>query len=601
VTGKLPVYGNSTEAMLHALLHDSPLRLRDLAQKAPRDLDVVVAKLLQKDPRDRYQDGEALALDLIRIAEGEPVRIRRQSLAVRIYRRVKRNPIVAVIVVVLLVLLIVTSLWFREALLGDRLEREKNGREHLRRASIAVASERGSPVGPFGLLDALSGARTPEVIVSTGFGAEIDAASRMLPEEEATIVGYQDAYAGRALRVAGAVDPVSNLQVGNGVGALSVITESIDAIKAKYNADDLGERMDRYNLHLASAIANLSASVANPQEALNDLNLANFIRSGAELPRMLQAFLTWKDRSQPKQLLEALEEFMNESKPALRRATAEFLLSFAGICPPGDSHLMRFAMGHATRKILSDKALELLGLPDTPRQPWYFGIERRLAGHATTILNNLGSSTAMGQPLRDGRALLRGSVAASSPIKAWTYTFDLLEDEPKKSSGLSDEHRLWGAIHYVRVVQHALSFDDAALVLGNVEPVVARLLKLAESPQQELREPALELSARLQAWIGGPKVAEGAVDAWLKINDQDPAAQLCKFCALVRAAPKTEEDYLRALRHGLNAISYASDGVQAAVRRSLTKRISHEVANLRLPAARVFLERLLAGLGRSRP
>src|SRR5690606_37031969 len=39
ITGELPLRGDSTEAMLQALLHEEPRRLRDLLPRVPRDLD----------------------------------------------------------------------------------------------------------------------------------------------------------------------------------------------------------------------------------------------------------------------------------------------------------------------------------------------------------------------------------------------------------------------------------------------------------------------------------------------------------------------------------------------------------------------------------
>ena len=602
VTGKLPVYGQSTESMLHALLHDEPIRLRQILPKAPRDLEAVISKLLQKDPRDRYQDGETLALDLIRIAEGEPVRIRRQGLVVRVYRRLKRKPVVAGIIGVLFVLLIVTGLWFREVLVGDELERQRNGREHLRLASMAVASESGSSVGPHRVLDVLSGGETTETTNTSQFLREIEAAAKLLPDETANIARYRDAYAGHVFGSQGSVDPVGLLRLGNGFGAVDALTEKIRSIKANFKADDLGERIDLYNLYVARAIASISASVADPQQARNDLNLASFIRSGAKLPHMLQAFLAWKERTQPKLLIDSLKEFTSPDDPQhldpeLRRATGEFLLSFAGVSAPPGSHLMRFSMGYAVRKILSDKADEFLGLKDAKREEWYHGLEHQLAQHATKIVNNLGIMLEMQAPLKAGRDLLRDSVAPSSPIKSWSYAFDLLEDVHSRSQPLSEENRLRGAIHYLRVVQRVQSFDDAIVLLTNLEGIVGPLLALVDSPERGLRELAVELRARLHSWTANRQVALTAVDAWLKVNDRDPAAQACKFCSLVRSAPRSQEEFFRVLLFGRNAILYAADAVRLGVRDRLVKRVSHELAQVQDGVAQGFLRQLLQSLG----
>lgn len=59
----------------------------------PRDLARVVAKALEKDPRDRYQSAGALAEELARFQRGEPVRARPPPLLERGAKWARRNPV----------------------------------------------------------------------------------------------------------------------------------------------------------------------------------------------------------------------------------------------------------------------------------------------------------------------------------------------------------------------------------------------------------------------------------------------------------------------------------------------------------------------------
>src|SRR5262245_13124924 len=154
--GQLPLAGKTTEAMLQSILYGEPRRLRDVLPKPPRDLEAVLGKLLSREPQDRYQDGEVLARDLLRIADGEPVHVRRQPLLVRLLRRARKNPVLSGAIVAAALLLLTTFL-----LLGAvRKERGASlvSRHQNNLAAIAtqIESEAGDAWGPPPLLACLT-------------------------------------------------------------------------------------------------------------------------------------------------------------------------------------------------------------------------------------------------------------------------------------------------------------------------------------------------------------------------------------------------------------------------------------------------------------
>ena len=72
-----------------------PPRPRAIDPRVPRDLETVVLKAIEKDPKDRYATAEALAEDLRRFLDYEPIQARRVSAAERLGRWCKRNPVIA--------------------------------------------------------------------------------------------------------------------------------------------------------------------------------------------------------------------------------------------------------------------------------------------------------------------------------------------------------------------------------------------------------------------------------------------------------------------------------------------------------------------------
>jgi WD40 repeat protein/serine/threonine protein kinase len=72
-----------------------PPRLRTLEPRIPRDLETILMKAIEKDPRRRYASAEALAGDLRHFLADEPVQARRIGSLERLGRWGRRNPLVA--------------------------------------------------------------------------------------------------------------------------------------------------------------------------------------------------------------------------------------------------------------------------------------------------------------------------------------------------------------------------------------------------------------------------------------------------------------------------------------------------------------------------
>src|SRR5262245_8407106 len=100
LTKRPPFRADSPFDTLLQVLEHEPERPRSLNPKTDRDLETICLKCLEKEPRKRYGSAEALADDLQRWLEGEPIKARRTSRWERALKWVKRRPAAAALLVV---------------------------------------------------------------------------------------------------------------------------------------------------------------------------------------------------------------------------------------------------------------------------------------------------------------------------------------------------------------------------------------------------------------------------------------------------------------------------------------------------------------------
>lgn len=112
--GRPPFRGASVLETVRLVMETDAPMLRSLEAALPADLESVIHKCLEKDPRARYGSARELRDDLQRFLDGEPVEARRQNTLRRLWSRVKRNRILSLVVgsaLVLVVLSGVLALW----------------------------------------------------------------------------------------------------------------------------------------------------------------------------------------------------------------------------------------------------------------------------------------------------------------------------------------------------------------------------------------------------------------------------------------------------------------------------------------------------------
>ena len=92
--------------LIEQIKSQDPPRPRTIDERIPRDLETIVLKAIEKEPRARYQSAREMGEDLRRFLADEPIKARQVRLPERYWRWARRNPVIAVLGGVLTALLV---------------------------------------------------------------------------------------------------------------------------------------------------------------------------------------------------------------------------------------------------------------------------------------------------------------------------------------------------------------------------------------------------------------------------------------------------------------------------------------------------------------
>jgi len=132
LTGQPPFATTSLAQMLAQVIHDDPPAPRSRVASLPGDLETIALKCLAKDPTQRYPSARALADDLTRYLDGEPILGRRLSRWQRLRRYARRRRALVVLGAwSLVIILAVASLGVRAWLISRTERARTNERTRL--------------------------------------------------------------------------------------------------------------------------------------------------------------------------------------------------------------------------------------------------------------------------------------------------------------------------------------------------------------------------------------------------------------------------------------------------------------------------------------
>ncbi|MBI2920105.1 MAG: protein kinase [Planctomycetes bacterium] len=210
LTRKPPFEGQGNIEILRKVTGQEPVAPSRLATGIPRDLEVICLKCLSKRAEDRYESAAALADDLQRFLDNEPILARPIPWTVRLARRARKNVPIVVLGATAAALLVTGSL----VTLRLVREREDKQREKARlEAATAAAEAKRARVeeavrGARGALEKGERALRPDVVALSGQAADravFDAAATRCDAALAEDGAHLEARSlrARALRLAG--------------------------------------------------------------------------------------------------------------------------------------------------------------------------------------------------------------------------------------------------------------------------------------------------------------------------------------------------------------------------------------------------------------
>jgi serine/threonine-protein kinase len=111
LSGRPPFQGDTQTTVLRQVLEDAPESLTGTDRAIPADVDAIVMKCLRKSPRERYASARALAEDLGRYLDGDPIEARPTTIFYRWKLKAAKHRMAVAVGSVALVLLAAVGVW----------------------------------------------------------------------------------------------------------------------------------------------------------------------------------------------------------------------------------------------------------------------------------------------------------------------------------------------------------------------------------------------------------------------------------------------------------------------------------------------------------
>jgi hypothetical protein len=130
--------------LIERIKREEPARPRSLDSRVPRDLETIVLKAIEKEPETRYQTAEAMAEELRRFLDDEPIRARRTTTAEHFARWARRNKGLAASLLAIAMLTVAVAIGSTLAAVYFQQQEQTQKRLAARNRTLADASEAAS-------------------------------------------------------------------------------------------------------------------------------------------------------------------------------------------------------------------------------------------------------------------------------------------------------------------------------------------------------------------------------------------------------------------------------------------------------------------------
>lgn len=97
-SGKTPFDGDTPMEVIMSVIGDEPIRLNRVAPNLPQDLCTIVMKCLEKEPHRRYDSARALAEDLQRFLDGDPIQAKQTGMFYRLGKKVRKHKTLSAVI-----------------------------------------------------------------------------------------------------------------------------------------------------------------------------------------------------------------------------------------------------------------------------------------------------------------------------------------------------------------------------------------------------------------------------------------------------------------------------------------------------------------------
>jgi WD40 repeat protein len=142
LTGRPPFEANGHVALVNAVLTKEPVPPSRVDGRVPGDLETICLRALEKEPARRYASAAALADDLQRFLDGEPIAARPLGRIGRLARRARRNKLVTGLVLAAALALLTGVLLAAQQALERRAEQRAAEARERERLTAEAARER---------------------------------------------------------------------------------------------------------------------------------------------------------------------------------------------------------------------------------------------------------------------------------------------------------------------------------------------------------------------------------------------------------------------------------------------------------------------------